>query len=52
MSEVILIAPYATTDPFFYGWRLVWQKDEAGRLVEAQRPLTVEQCCLPTRAAS
>ena len=48
MSEVIQTVPMvASADPFFYGWRFVWQKDEAGTMHQVQQPLTAEDVLHP-----
>ena len=48
MSEVIQTVPMvASADPFFYGWRFVWQRDENGTLQQVQQPLTAEDVLHP-----
>ena len=48
MSERIQTASTETTaDPFFYGWRYVWETDENGDMRHVQRPLTAEDVLHP-----
>jgi Uma2 family endonuclease len=37
----------ATSDPFRYGWRYVWQKDDKGMPVQVQVPLTLADVLHP-----
>jgi hypothetical protein len=37
----------AKTDPFYYGWRYVWQTDENGKKVQVEVPLTLEDVLHP-----
>ena len=48
MSEMKQADPVeASADPFFYGWRYVWNKDENGDMQYVQQPLTAEDVLHP-----
>lgn len=48
MSEMKQADPVeASVDPFFYGWRFVWKKDENGDMHQVQQPLTAEDVLHP-----
>lgn len=48
MSEVTrVVSPEATADPFFYGWRYIWQTDKNGDMHHVQQPLTAEDVLHP-----